>query len=90
MHLFVTLQSASSSAPAIIHCLNFSQVPLLAVSVKAINLGTHLTVLRLRDGDGNEMNGIVWNARVQDQLAEKLVPGILNAVVVVVIVIIAE
>ena len=34
-----------------------------------------MTVLRMRDFDGNEMNGIVWNARVQDELAEKLVPG---------------
>jgi len=51
------------------------RVPLLAVAIKGIQLSTHLTVLRLRDVDGNEMNGIVWNAKVQDELAEKLIPG---------------
>jgi len=51
------------------------RVPLLAVAIKAIQLSPHTTVLRLRDFDGNEMNGIVWNAKVQEQLAEKLLPG---------------
>ena len=47
----------------------------MAVAIKAIQLSPHTTVLRLRDFDGNEMNGIVWNAKVQEQLAEKLLPG---------------
>ena len=42
-----------------------------------------MTVLRMRDFDGNEMNGIVWNARVQDELAERLVPGRLTRVAVI-------
>ena len=45
------------------------------MAIKGIQLSAHSTVLRLRDADGNEMNGIVWNARVDDELAEKLVPG---------------
>ena len=68
-----------AAADACSFYLIFCQVPLLAVAIKAVKLQTNTTVLRLRDADGNEMNGIVWNARVQDELAEKLVPGMAYA-----------